>query len=306
VPRGVLQVATVGPPPEMPTSESGRRELAAWLASENNPLTARVIVNRVWHHLFGVGIVRTVDNFGSTGELPSHPELLDHLAVRFMHDGWSIKRLIREIVLSRAYQLSTETSEKLLAADPENRLLGHANRRRLDAEALRDAMLAVSGELDCTMSGPTIRHNNEKGLTADGEYGYVFEGTRRSVYTPVFRNRLLELFEVFDFADPNNSLGRRNVSTVAPQALFLLNSPFVSAQARLAAQRSLMPTELDDFQRLERAFRTSLGRLPTQHEREIALAAIQSAGQDNAEARLAAWERLYQALFACIDFRYLD
>jgi hypothetical protein len=264
------------------------------------------MVNRIWHHLFGVGIVRTVDNFGSTGELPSHPELLDYLAVRFIEDDWSVKRMIREILLSRTYQLSTETNDKLLAADPENRLLSHANRRRLDAEAIRDAMLAVSGELDRTMSGPTIRHDNEKGLTADGEYGYVFDGSRRSVYTPVFRNRLLELFEVFDFADPNNSLGRRNVSTVAPQALFLLNSPFVTAQARVAGQRSLALTELDDAQRLERAFRTALGRLPTTQERELSLTAIQAAGGDDPQARLAAWERLYQALFACIDFRYLE
>jgi hypothetical protein len=172
------------------------------------------------------------------------------------------------------------------------------NRRRLDAEALRDAILAVSGQLDRSMGGPTMK----PGTTS--EYGYQFDDARRSIYTPVFRNRLLELFEAFDFPDPNLVGGRRNVSTVATQALYLLNSPFVMEQARHAAQAALAVPHLNDASRVERAYRVALGRLPAAREREIALAFLTAAGPQ-AERRLAAWERLYQALFACIDFRYI-
>ncbi|HTU19832.1 MAG TPA: PSD1 and planctomycete cytochrome C domain-containing protein, partial [Gemmataceae bacterium] len=162
VPRGFLQVASIGSPSALPAKQSGRRELAGWLASRDNPLTARVMVNRAWHHLFGAGLVRTVDNFGTAGERPSHPELLDYLAVRFMADGWSVKKLIRTIMLSRAYQMSSAGRSDTLVIDPENRLLAHMNRRRLDAECLRDAMLTISGRLDRTLGGPTIK----KGTTS--------------------------------------------------------------------------------------------------------------------------------------------
>src|SRR5262249_51051627 len=159
------------------------------------------------------GLVRTTDNFGSTGEPPSHPELLDHLAVRFVEDGWSMKALVRAIVLSRTYQLSAVGSAGAVAADPENRLLARQNRRRLGAECLRDTMLAVSGRLTLDRGGPTYPAK----LAAD--YHYQHTDTRRSVYAPVFRNALPELFAVFDFADPSMVTGQRNVSTVAPQAL---------------------------------------------------------------------------------------
>src|SRR5262249_57960434 len=147
-----------GSPQISSSKESGRRELAAWLASPDNPLTARVMVNRIWHHLFGAGLVRTVDNFGTVGERPSHPELLDYLALRFVRDGWSVKKMIRLLVLSRAYQMSSVGRAGASAVDPENRLLSHMNRRRLDAECLRDAMLCVSGRLDRTAGGPTVQN----------------------------------------------------------------------------------------------------------------------------------------------------
>ena len=169
VPRGFLRVATVGEPPAMPTTESGRRELADWLASAKNPLTARVFVNRVWHWLFGAGIVRTPDNFGTTGERPSHPELLDYLAIRFIDDGWSIKRLVRGSCSRGPTGSRPRTSRGRVAADPENRLLWRANRRRLDAECLRDAMLAVSGELRLEMGGPTFPAGSQS------DYGYRLE-----------------------------------------------------------------------------------------------------------------------------------
>jgi hypothetical protein len=251
------------------------------------------MVNRIWHHLFGAGLVRNVDNFGSAGERPSHPELLDYLALRFVQEGWSVKKMIRLLVLSRAYRMSSAGAS---AVDPENRLLSHMNRRRLDAECLRDAMLCVSGRLERTAGGPTIR----KGTTS--EIAYHFDDTRRSVYAPIFRNKLLELFEAFDFGDPNLVTGQRNVSTVATQALYLMNNPFVMEQARYAAKALLDMPNLDDAKRIDRAYRLALGRLPTPRERDIALKFL-SASSDE---RSAAWEQFYQALFACIDFRYVN
>ncbi len=308
VPRGFLQVMTApgatapGGVLHIPARESGRRQLAAWLTSKDNPLTARVMANRIWHHLFGAGLVRTVDNFGATGEAPSHPELLDHLALRFVEQDWSVKKLIREIMLSRAWQMSSEPAspqviERARKVDPENRLLWKANRRRLDAESIRDTILTVSGKLDRTAGGPSIRQGTAV------ERAYRFDDSRRSVYTPVFRNRLLELFEVFDFADPNVCNGRRNVSTVPTQALYLMNSPFVQEQARYAADRLLALPGLDDSRRLNRAYREALGRLPTERERRLALEFL---GGVAADQRRAAWGQLMQVVFGCVDFRYVN
>jgi hypothetical protein len=280
-----------------------RLGLARWLVNPANPLTARVAMNRAWQRYFGVGLVKTTENFGVQGEPPSHPELLDYLALEFMGTkgrasaAWSVKNLIRTIVLSRTYQLAVMASPEARAIDPENRLLSHMNRRRLDAEALRDSILAVSGQLDRTPGGPSIR----KGTTS--ETGYLFDDTRRSVYAPIFRNRLLELFEVFDFADPNLVGGRRNVSTVATQALFLMNSPFVMEQARQAARAAMVPS-VGDEGRLNRTYRTALGRLPTEREREVINRFL--SGRTTAEQRQVGWERVYHALFASIDFRYVE
>ena len=308
IPRGFLQVASVGPLSELPSSESGRRELADWITRPDHPLTTRVLVNRVWQHLFGDGLVRTVDNFGNSGELPSHPELLDNLAVKFVDEGWSIKKLIRSLVLSHTYRQSSAARADLAAGDPENRLLGRMHRRRLDAEAIRDSILVVSHQLNETIGGQTIRPPEKSAANQANpvEYGYVFTDVRRSVYTPLFRNRLLELFETFDFADPNSVVGRRNVSTVAPQALYLLNNPFVMDQAEKAAKVGLESPNLSKNERIEQAFLTTLGRSPTKKEQALALSAVSSAKEDDPQANLAAWQRLYQALFGCIDFRYLD
>ena len=294
VPRGFLQIATTGKAPVIPAGASGRLQLAEWLASPSNPLTARVMANRVWHYLFGAGIVRTVDIFGKTGEAPSHPELLDHLATRFVEQGWSIKKLIREIVLSRTYQLA---GGKPPAGDPENRLLSRMNRKRMDAECLRDTMLVVSGSMSSERGGPAFQANAS-------ELGYKFDETRRSVYLPVFRTHLPEMFEAFDFPDPNLVSGRRNVSTVSTQALFLLNSPFVMDQARRAAKLALADETLTDAERLDRAYRLALGRMPSTAERDLVMKHLQSAvtpGQ-----RLTAWERVFQVIFSSLDFRYVE
>ncbi len=317
VPRGFLTVASAADAsrPVIAAGQSGRRELADWLASPENPLTARVTVNRVWHHLFGVGLVRTTDNFGATGEKPSHVELLDWLAIRFIEQGWSTKNLIREIMLSRTYQLASEVTADLRpssssnqqstisnSSDPENRLLARQNRKRLDAEALRDAMLAVSGRIDLARGGPSMRDKTQS------EYGYVFDSLRRSAYLPVFRNNLPEIFEVFDFADPNTVTGRRNISTLTAQALFLMNSPFVMDQARHAAE-AILELDSPDADRIELAYRRTLGRLPTPAERDLAVRYVRDfksvKATDVTAQRLQAWTRFYQALFASIDFRYL-
>jgi len=295
VPRGFLQVATYGTPTMPSDKQSGRRELADWLASKDNPLTARVIVNRVWHWLFGAGLVRTTDNFGTTGELPSHPELLDHLAARFMNEGWSMKKLVREIVLSRTYRQSSDATPERLAADPENRLFSHANRRRLEAECLRDAVLLASGRLQLEVGGPTFD------TTVASDFGFVHKDTRRSVYSPSFRNARIELIEVFDAADPSTVTGKRNVSTVAPQALFLMNHSFVIDESRNSAKRLLDVPNQSDEERLQSAYRRLLGRVPTDAEQRIALKFI----RDRSSDPLSAYAMLMQALLASIDFRYV-
>ncbi len=249
----------------------------------------------------GKGIVRSVDNFGTTGELPSHPELLDWLASEFVEHDWSVRHLIRQIVLSRTYQLSSQPAPDALRADPENRLLGCADRRRLDAESIRDAILSVSGQLDLTAGGSTIRPGTKT------EFGYefndtAFDGRRRSIYVPVFRNTLLDVFEVFDFADPNLPMGRRAVSTLPTQGLYFLNSPWIYQQSAIAADR-LLQEELTDEDRIALAHQRFLGRQPTPGERSLAEELLRGA-RDEA-TRQKAWTLICQSLYASLDFRYL-
>ena len=297
VPRGALQVANYGPAPKMPTNASGRLELADWIVDPTNPLTARVMANRVWHWLFGEGLVRTVDNFGTTGESPSHPELLDHLAVQFVQQGWSVKKLIRAIALSKAYRLSSVRGEQ--REDPENRLLAHVNHRRLDAEAIRDTMLSVSGTLNLEMGGATFPAS----LKTDVDF--QFEEPRRSVYVPVFRSSLPELFEVFDFANSSLVTGRRDISTVAPQALFMMNHPFVRAQAKLTAERLLSDSQPKESQRIDHAYLRILGRHPTEAEVSLSQEFLKSVIDITEKGRVEAWTQMVQSLFSTIDFRYI-
>ena len=297
VSRGFLQVASHSETPSIAKNESGRLQLAAWIASPDNPLTARMIVNRTWYWLFGEGIVRTVDNFGSTGDKPSHPELLDHLAAEFVADGWSIKRLVRRIVLSRTYQLSSgspaASNPNPQSVDPGNRLLWRMNRQRLDAESIRDTLLAIGGNLDLTVGGSNMKAGTKS------EYGYAFVSTRRSVYVPVFRNTLPPIFAAFDFADPNIQLGHRTSSTTSPQALLMMNHPFVMDQATAAAKQLLALADRNVDERIARAYRQVLGRLPS--EREATLAR-QFLGNSREASR---WALFYQTLFQSLDFRYL-
>ncbi len=210
---------------------SGRLQLARWLVSPQHPLTARVMVNRIWQHHFGQAIVRTPSNFGKQGERPTHPELLDYLAKRFIESGWSMKAMHRLIMLSAAYQQASEPSPQTLQPDPDNRLFGRMNRQRLEAEAVRDNLLAVAGRLDFTMGGKATRD---------------FNSPRRSLYQMTIRSDRSGFGPLFDMADSDAPVATRTVSTVAPQALFLLNHPFVLRLKTELAQRILQDQRKPD------------------------------------------------------------
>jgi hypothetical protein len=314
-PRGFLQVATAGTQPKLPVTQSGRKELAEWIASDANPLTARVAANRVWAHLFGTGLVRTVDNFGTQGEKPSNPELLDYLALKFVRDGWSHKKLIREIVLSHTYRLSVKADAALLKIDPENQLFGRANRRRVEAEVIRDTILTVSDKLDLKGGGPVVSHFPDRAIDNDSKGGFNTDPLlTRSVYLPVIRNDVPTLFEVFDFADPDVSTGQRDSTTVSTQALYLMNSTFTNTHAKFAALRVMTETK-DDAKRLELLFRRALGRSPTKTEVAMTtkfladyqqMVASLGSGQKPKDPELAAWTAVCLSVFGCNEFRFVE
>ncbi|HEX8915561.1 MAG TPA: PSD1 and planctomycete cytochrome C domain-containing protein [Humisphaera sp.] len=292
VPRGFPSLVRVPGAPAVNPKQSGRLELAEWLASPNNPLTARVFVNRAWHHLFGQGLVTTVDNFGVTGDKPSHPELLDYLAAEFVNgarpfpavstdangraagDGrtpWSVKALVRKLVLTRAYQLSAETSPDAVAVDPANRLVWRHSPRRLTAEEIRDATLAAAGTLDAARPEgspaqklPMIEQRNN-GPEAARFAELAKASTARSVYLPLLRGWVPTSLEVFDFAEQGMVTGSRDATTVAPQALYLLNDAFVRKQALALAERVLKATG-GDGERIDHAYRLAVGRPATSQE----------------------------------------
>jgi hypothetical protein len=282
-----------GDVPAIPADQSGRLQFAEWLTGRSNPLTSRVMVNRVWHWLFGAGIVRTTDNFGSTGEAPSHPELLDYLAVKFMEEGWSLKKLVKEMVMSRTYRQSSfvvrasarqEGSENglkpELQTDPDNRLLSHMNRKRLDAECIRDAMLVAAGTMETQFGGPNVGgagkvDSNDQKIQIL-EYGFKFDDTRRSVYTAAFRNVRHPLFEVFDFADINQPIGQRTTSTVATQALFLMNSPMVIETARKLVDRPAFAELKSDEDRVTLLYLAIFQRWPSRQEVDLGLKYVAS------------------------------
>jgi mono/diheme cytochrome c family protein len=289
---------------------SGRLELANWLADPKHPLTARVMVNRVWQHHFGEGLVRTPDNFGRLGERPTHPELLDWLAVQFVNDGWSLKKLHKRILLSQAYQMSTAHDAKAALADPENRLLWRFNRRRLEAEAVRDSMLAVAGTLDRTPGGSLLNNGNFEYVTNDQSRTKTqYDTARRSVYLPVIRNNVFDFFQAFDFVEPHVGTGKRASTVIASQALYMMNNPFVQAQA--AAFVKSLPAP--DSDRVKAAYLRALGRAPTADEVSRATSFVQSYDaasaekeKDAAARRAKAWAAWCQVLFASSEFVYVN
>ena len=267
VPRGFLAAIDGRPYPEPGLV---RLHLAEAIAAPGNPLAARVAVNRVWRHLFGYGIVRTVDNFGRLGDPPSHPALLDHLAARFVDDGWSIKRLVRRLVLGRTYRTSSRGSARAARIDPSNRLLQHANLRRLDAEAIRDAILSISGRLDPAMYGPSVpvRYAARRGLTeGDPDNGPLDGDGRRSVYQEIRRNAHNPFLEVFDLPKPATTRGQRDATNVPAQSLALLNSPFVIGQAAEWGRRLAEGEAASADGRIAHMFVKALARPPSEAER---------------------------------------
>jgi hypothetical protein len=290
VPRGFLQVISQpGQTSGIKPGESGRLELAQWLTRPENPVTARVAVNRMWEHLFGRGIVATADNFGKTGTAPSNQPLLDYLAVRFVQQGWSTKRLVREIVLSRTYRLSTAPSTRNEKVDPDNVYLWRANRQRLEAEPIRDSLLMIAGQLDLNKPATPASLNFRRSAPVGGGRGgpapdYTETMRNRTVYLPVVRNYLPNLYETFDFPESTEVKSVRDVTTVPTQALFLMNSRFVIDQARSAATRLLAENLPTPQERVTRVYREVLGRLPTPAEVERALVFIHSA-QETAESQ---------------------
>ncbi len=270
------------------TNGSGRRELAAWIASKENPLTARVIVNRVWQWHFGEGLVRTANNFGLRSEPPTHPALLDWLAAQFVEDGWSLKALHRRIMLSSAYQRSSATPRSQFAKDPENRWLGRFSAHRLEAEAIRDAMIFVSGRLDLAGGGP-----------AGADLGAL----RRSLYIQTARWDRSNFATLFDAANPDASVEKRTVSTVAPQALLLLNNEFVLTQAQELARRLIREGPTDESARIDWAYQLLYGRLARSEERAISRQLLAKSGEPEAES---AWSGLAQVLLCANEFIYVD
>jgi hypothetical protein len=308
-PRRLLE-ALVGPRPLAPPRGSGRLELARQItAPDVNPFVARVLVNRVWHHLFGRGLVASVDNFGVMGEPPTHPELLDFLAARFVREGWSVKKLIRELTLSSAYRMASQPSPEADQADPDNRLLHRMRLRRLEGEAIRDAMLAVSGRLDRTLYGPPVPIYLTPFLDGRGRPGSgPLDGNgRRSLYLAVKRNFLSPMLLAFDTPAPFSTVGRRSVSNVPAQALILMNDPFVHDQAaqwakKILAKPGTMP------QRVTEMYLSAFGRPPTEEELRACEAFLdRQAKQHGANADdPQVWADLAHTLFNVKEFIYLN
>lgn len=271
IPRHFLEILSPDRKPVAFKEGSGRLELAEDIASKSNPLTARVIVNRVWMHHFGEGFVRTLDDLGTQSETPSHKELLDYLASYFMEQGWSLKKLHKLVMLSRVYQESSQTNAKFETIDPDNRLLWRANIRRLDFEALRDSLLVMSGKLDKTVGGKPVNLTEEP-------YSY-----RRSVYGYIDRGNLPELMQQFDFSDPDMPNSKRASTTVPQQALFLMNSPMSVDVARRIVARKEVAGAGDDLARVIGLYRIVFQRNPQPIEIQIAMQFVSKESRNQPE-----------------------
>jgi hypothetical protein len=299
--------------PILPSNQSGRLEFARWMASTQHPLTARVFVNRIWRWHFGEGIVRSTENFGKLGDPPSHPELLDWLAYQFMQSGWSTKDLHRLILASSVYRMSSQMNEQATLVDPENRLLSRFRLNRLEAEQIRDALLAASGRLDTTLGGKTVPLRNRQFVFNHTSVDHTkYDSLRRAMYLPVIRNNVYPLFEQFDFPDPTMPTGDRNSTVVAPQALLMMNAPLVMDSAEQLA-RQLLDAQLDDDSRVEALYRRTLGRSPSSAEAVRAIAflvdltsqSLTGSASVDPEAQHRAWSLLCQSLFASNEFIYV-
>ncbi len=325
VPRGFVQVAYKPGSSPLPVKSSGRLELAQWLTSPENPLTARVIVNRIWQAHFGEGLVRSPDNFGVRGETPSHPELLDWLAREFMRSGWDVKQLHRLILTSVTWRqvgtgdhgesasgrtkkdkkhLSAAAIAKASKVDPDNRLLWYFPRQRLEAEMIRDALLAVSGRLDSTTGGSLVSWKNDEYTPTDTVSA---SSVRRSVYLPVVRDRVFDVFTIFDFANPSVGTAKRIPTVVSHQALFFLNSPLVKESASAFAKNLGAAAPDNSTTRIKLAYERAFGRLPTEAETQRAQRFVASLPRKEPTRNdEAAWTAWCQMLFAANEFIYRE
>jgi hypothetical protein len=322
-PRGFPKILAGEKQAPLSSKTSGRLELARWMTRPDNPLVPRVIANRIWRWHFGHGLVRTTDNFGTLGERPTHPGLLDWLASELIRGGWSIKSLHRTILLSSTYGMSTRFETRAAAADPDNRLQWRMDRRRLSAEELRDALLQVGGGLDQRIGGSLMTVKNRAYVTGTGHNMKtdVYRNTRRSIYQPVVRSALFDVFQAFDFADPSLPNGDRVTTTIAPQALFLMNSVLVDNQSAAIAIRVLaLPGKEPD--RLQALYESLLGRAAATDEVEQASAFLSeyrraaidddknnSDAQDKTKAvspEIRAWRALCRALLSSNEFVYAE
>ena len=308
-PRHFLTILCAGANPAPFKLGSGRLELANALTDHSNPLTPRVIVNRVWQHHFGVGIVRTASNFGMLGEPPSNLELLDYLTSRFVQGGWSLKSLHRLIMLSAAYQMSSLSDAHKVEIDPDNRLVWRMPRRRLEVEAWRDSMLAVEGTLDLTVGGPSLQLSSE-------------DNHRRTYYAAISRHDLDSMLRLFDYPDPNATIDARMTTTVPLQQLFVLNSSYMLHQAKGFAARLNAAPGSSDADRVRLAFALAYNRSPSAVEMSLALSFIdgpkpggstvtasatsQQASQQNRPVSLTRWEQYAQILLSSNEFMYID
>ncbi len=306
-PRGFLRAIETGKRIQVEPNQSGRLQLAQWLTQNDHPLTSRVMVNRIWRGHFGRGIVATVDNFGRLGEKPSNPALLDWLALRFVEGGWSMKAMHRMILLSNTYQMSSELNPKGEELDPENILLWRMPRRRLEAEAIRDAVMSSSGALDFTMGGSLLTYkdrqyvaNTAKGSSVD------YDRPIRSVYVPVLRSSMYEVFSAFDLPDPTMSNGDRDSTVVAPQALFMMNSSVILNHSRKLAEKLLADSSLDAAGRVKTAYERALTRPASNHEIDQALTFVAKMQREWKGDELKAWQSFCKSLLASNEFIYMN
>ena len=334
-PRRFLRVLSRGERTPIGPDHSGRKELANWIASPDHPLTARVMVNRIWKGHFGEGIVRTPDNFGRLGDAPSHPALLDWLAARFVAGGWSIKLMHRLIMLTSAYQMRATGCDKtkaagagnsaadcegdspeVLALDPENRLLRRMNLRRMEAEVIRDSLLAVAGELDLSRGGKPVPHPSFTNLNGEGRSRdpKLYQTNRRSVYLPVLRSALYQVFDAFDFANPSTINGRRSSTTVAPQALFMMNSELIEQASRKLAER-LHREAASGKERIALAHELLYSRPVSERELELWIAFLSptegtvAAGEGDGPSegwQAEAWQSLCRVMLSSNEFVYVE
>ena len=307
-------LTAISPRPLNPADGSGRLKLAQKMTAPNNPLTSRVAVNRIWHHMFGRGIVESVDNFGVLGKRPTHPKLLDYLAREFSSDGWSIKRMIKRIALTKTYQMSSQPNPDASSIDPDNNLLHRARIRRLQGEAIRDSILAISGRLDLKMYGPPIPIHLTKFMQGRGRprrNGLIDGAGRRSIYIAVRRNFLSPMMLAFDTPIPFNTIGKRNQSNVPAQALIMMNDPFVIEQSKLWAE-SLVKDVLSTEQRIKAIYLQAFGREPSEVEAEKAQAFIKTqanalkVNDEDIESNVAVWQDFCHIVFNLKEFIYIN